>query len=139
MSFVDAHVEYGCWISPDNNVEHRMPRIQKAPGRSISSAEGNVTSLSERGSVRDEAVYGDLYRSGYVEVRYRGGATMEVWGATEAISRSRHLWGSMTPSIKNITLYTIDMSECANGLLENEIAFAFPAQIGELNNFLGLD
>ncbi|WP_420547707.1 hypothetical protein [Curvivirga sp.] len=124
MSLVDSHVEYGCWITPDNVVQQEIPKLDQE---------------NTPCSVEKMHVHGDLYRAGFVEIRYSGGATMELWGVSEAIRRSREIWQALATSVKQVTLCTVSTNETKIDMLDHEIGFAFPAEMSDLENFLGLD
>ena len=121
---VASHIEYGCWISPENQVENTLPKIHKEEATYIDS---------------NSNLHADLYRSGYVEIRFGAGSTMELWGMTDSIRRSKNLWTSLAASVQNVVLCTVVGDTAAEQILDSEIGFSFPSELSELENFLGLD
>lgn len=127
MSFIDSHVEYGCWISPENSVENRAPKL----GEKALSAVG-------LDSTTGHEIYADLYRAGYVEVRYVAGSIMEVWGVAGSIGRSRELWGRLAASVKSIKLCMVRTDSESPQILDHEVGFDYPAEMSEMDNYLGI-
>ncbi len=114
--------EFGCWITPADEMENLLPLVHRE------SAE--------------------LFRSGYVEVRYGRRSTLVLWGTLESIQRSKSTWTSLAGSVNNIMFYivasglentAIDRPDFAlDQILDSEISFSYPDELHHLEGYLGL-